>query len=203
MAGTNTKTTLYLIRHGEPAEEFQNRFYGQLDVPLSDRGKQQSVAVAQRLGSIPFDAVYSSDLQRAGFLADALADPLGLPVRRLEVFRERKFGILQGMSEEEMRERHPEEYQAWNANRPLYSIEGGENFEQLRDRILPAVDTLVEAFAGGRIALVAHGGPIRVLIAHILAMPLTHVFHFTLDYACVNVVEFPANGTPRVKLING
>ncbi len=203
MAGGKSKTLLYFFRHGEVMEEFKNRFYGQMDVPLSPKGLEQSKNVAERLKAIGFDAVYSSDLQRAGKLADALADPLDLPVRRLEVFRERHFGILQGLTEEEMEEQHPEHYRMWKANRVLAPIEGGETYNDLSARIVPAVQTLVEAFPGGRIALVAHGGPIRVTLANVLEMPLENVFRLTLDYACVNVIEFPAQGPPRVKLING
>jgi broad specificity phosphatase PhoE len=197
------KTTLYLVRHGEPAEEFQNRFYGQIDVPLSERGKQQSRATADRLSTIPFDAVYSSDLQRAGYLADRLAEPLNLPVRRLAVFRERCYGIFQGLTEDEIRERHPELYPQWWADRISHPVQGGENFEQLRDRVLPGVRNLVESFPGGRIALAAHGGPIRVVLADVLGLPLANVFHFALDYACVNVVEYSFQGRPRLKLLNG
>ncbi|MBI3734899.1 histidine phosphatase family protein [Candidatus Sumerlaeota bacterium] len=203
MPAANSKTTLYMIRHGEPAEEFKGRFYGQMDVPLSDLGKKQSIAVAQRLSSIPFDAIYSSDLQRAGFLADTLAEPRDLPVRRLEVFRERHFGIMQGMTEEEMLEAHPERHKAWKENRFTGLVEGGENFDQLQQRILPAVQTLVEAFEGGRIALVAHGGPIRVVMARVLGMPIENIFQIVLDYACVNVIEYSHDGPPKVKLVNG
>jgi probable phosphoglycerate mutase len=198
-----SRTTLYLIRHGEPSEEYQGRFYGQLDIPLSERGMKQSRATAERLSGIPFDAVYSSDLRRAGHLADLLAEPLDLPVRRLEVFRERSLGVLQGLTEDEMLERFPEEYASWSANRILHPVREGENYEQLRGRVLPAIATLVEAFAGMRIALVAHGGPIRVALGHVLGMPLENVFHLVVDYGSVNVIEFPASDSPRVKLVNG
>lgn len=197
------RTTLYMIRHGEPAAEFVDRFYGQMDVPLSERGERQSLAVAERLSAVPFDAVYSSDLKRAEFLADRIAERCDLPVRRLEVFRERRMGRLEGMTEAEMREAHPEEYRRWKADRVFHAVEGGENFEMLRDRIVPAVKLLVEAFPGARIALACHGGPIRVTLAHVLGMPLENIFHLQLDYACVNVIEFVADGTIRVKLING
>src|SRR5688572_6225273 len=101
-------TTLYLIRHGEPDCQFHNCYYGQMDVPLSDRGMAQSRALAERLASLPFDAIYSSDLQRAGYLADLLAEPRDLPVRRLEVFRERHMGQFQGVPIEVLKSEHSE-----------------------------------------------------------------------------------------------
>jgi broad specificity phosphatase PhoE len=164
---------------------------------------RQSRAIADRLAEVPFDVIYSSDLQRAGILADALAEPRDLPVRRLEVFRERSLGLLQGLTLEEMKERHREEFENWFADRAFYRVSGGENFEALRDRVLPAVHTLVQSFPGRRIALACHAGPIRVLLADLLGMPLDRSLLFALNYGSINVVEFPATGAPLVKLVNG
>lgn len=215
MASSNGKTTLYMIRHGEPHEQFKPLYYGQMDVPLSELGERQSRAVAERLEGVPFEVVYSSDLQRAGLMADALADPRDLPVRRLEVFRERNLGMLQGMTLAQMEERHPKEFKDWNADRIYHRIEGGENYEDLRDRVVPHVEHLIQSFEGKRIALVCHAGPIRVTLGHVLGMPLDRVFNFTLDYGSINVIEFDAGprlgegpglaagSGPRVKLVNG
>lgn len=200
---TSPSTVLYLIRHAEPEPAYHSMYYGQLDVPLSERGHQQTEAVADRLSSVPFGAIYSSDLTRAGILADALAEPRDLPVRRLEVFRERSLGILQGLTAEEMKHRHPEEFEKWFVDRAFYRVDGGENFEDLQNRVMPAVETLVESFTGQRLAVATHAGPIRVVLARLLGMPLDRSLNFTLDYAGITVVEFPPQGAPRVKLVNG
>lgn len=197
------KTTLYMLRHGEPALEFQGRYLGHLDAPLSERGEKQSLATADRLSGVPFNAVYSSDLQRAGFLADALGERLDLPVRRVSVFRERKMGILQGLTEEEFASQHPEEFKRWKAAMVSYRLEGAETMEELQQRIVPEVQTLLHAFEGGRIALVAHAGPIRVTLAHALGLPLGNVMRIVLDYASVSVIEFSQEDEARVKMVNG
>lgn len=198
------KTVLYLIRHGEPADGYADKFYGQIDVPLSERGMRQSHATAERLSSVPFFAVYSSDLQRASFMAKAIAEPRDLPVREVEVFRERCLGEFQGLSEEEMRARDMEQYKLWNANRIFHRCAGGgENFEDLRDRVIPALEGLVQSFQNQRIALVTHAGPIRVALAHVLGMPMSSIFNLTVDYANISVIEFPLVGPPKVRMVNG
>lgn len=203
MSASPPSTVLYLIRHTEPDERFKEVYYGQLDIPLSERGLRQIGAVADRVASVPFTAVYSSDLQRAGLLADALADARDLPVRRLEVFRERSLGLLQGLTAEEMKERHGGEFEKWFADRAYHRVPGGENFEDLRDRVLPAVGELVQAFQGQRIVVTTHAGPVRVVLAEHLGMPLDRSLNFTLDYGGITVIEFPLRGAPQVKLVNG
>lgn len=204
MAEAEVTTSIYMMRHGEPAAEFRDRLYGQLDVPLSDRGREQSRATAQRLSGIRFDAVYSSTLERAGYLADLLAEPLDLPVRRLDVFRERCLGVLQGLTPDEMLERHPEAAAGYLADRVHHTAPGGgESYTDLRDRVVPGLMNLAGAFEGGRIALAAHAGPIRVALAHFLGMPLDNVYQFQLDYGCINVVEFGPGRPVRVRLVNG
>ncbi len=200
---TAPPTSIYMLRHTEPEERFHGVYYGQMDIALSSRGLKQIAAVADRLSSIPFTAIYSSDLQRAGMLADALAEPRDLPVRRLEVFRERSLGVLQGLSSTQMQDRHPELYEQWFSDRAFFRVDEGENFEDLQNRVVPAIQTLVESFRGQRIALTTHAGPIRVALAQILGMPLDRSLNFNLDYGGITVLEFPPQGNPRVKLVNG
>lgn len=201
--GRSHPTSLYLIRHGEPEAEFLDSYYGQDDVPLGERGREQSRAVAQRLCGVRFDAVYASDLARAGYLADLLAEPLGLPVRRLAVFRERCMGILQGKSLEALERDHADLYGRWRADRVRFRVPEAENFEDLAARILPAVHELLAAFAGRRIALVGHAGPMRVILGEALGMPLDNIFRLGVDHASIHVIEYFQDGAPRVSLLNG
>lgn len=197
------KTTLYLLRHGEPAAQHRPHYYGQLDVPLSERGIQQSHELDERLASIPFCAVYSSDLQRSNYLAEQIAERRDLPVRQLIALRERNFGALQGLTPEQMAVEQRQEFERWSADRVFYRVAGGENYEDLRERVIPAMKELVESFFGRRVAVVTHAGPIRVMIAETLGVGVGGVFNFDVDYASVNVLEFPIGGKPRVRLLNG
>lgn len=196
-------TTLYLIRHGEPETQYHNCYYGQQDVPLSERGKDQSRQVAERLTGVPFDAIYASDLQRACFLADLLAEPRELPVRRLTVFRERHMGQLQGIPIEVLEREHAEVFSQWLADRVHFRCPEAENFIDLHGRIVPAVEELVAAFAGRRVALVGHAGPIRVTVAHALGLPLENIFRLSVNHCSIHVIEYQAEQTPRVTLMNG
>lgn len=194
---------LYMIRHGEPAAEFVGRFYGQMDVPLSERGIAQSEATAERLAGVPFDCVYSSDLERARIMARGIGDLVDLPVRELEVFRERTMGDLQGVSEEELRDEHPEQFALWKADPGRYRPPNGESYADLQERIVPAIESLVETFQGSRIVLSIHAGCIRATLAHVLGVPIENLGRFVLDYGSINVIEFRKGESARVRLMNG
>lgn len=200
---TPPPTTLYLIRHGEPAAEFKTCYYGDNDVPLSEKGMAQSREVAQRLASVPFDAVYSSDLERAGYLAERIAETRDLPVRRLAVFRERNHGVLQGLTIDQLERDHTEWFHKWKADRVFCRVPEAENFEDVQARVIPALMELVAAFAGRRVALVCHAGPIRAMLAHAIGLPLEHIFRLGVDYVGIHVIEYSDGHPPRLKLLNG
>lgn len=196
-------TLLYLLRHGDVHEAHRDSYYGQMDVPLSEAGVKRSCDLAARLAGIKFDVVYSSDLSRAAQLAEMIAEPLDLPVRSVEVFRERKMGVLQGIPTPVLEAEHAELFGQWRADRVRFRVPEAENFEDLHERVIPALEELVAAYSGKRIALVAHAGPIRVALAHALGMPLENIFRLEIGLCSVNVIEFPAAGAARVTLLNG
>ncbi len=196
-------TQLYLIRHAEIEAKYQGSNYGQLDVALSDKGKKMSAALAGRLSNIPFDVIYSSDLKRASYLANLLAEAGNLPVRCLKVLRERCFGELEGMQPEKFEGEQLEHWKKWGEDRVYYRVPGSETWEDLQKRIIPSVEELVESFRGRRIALICHGGPIRATLAWALGMPLANVYQIHQAYCAVNVIEFNTDMAPRVTLVNG
>lgn len=199
----HTTTTLYMVRHGEPEIQYHNSYYGQQDVPLSARGREQSAAARERLADVALDAVYSSDLQRAAYLAELLAEPRGLPVRRLVELRERHMGRLQGIPIDELERDHGEVYRQWRADIINFRCPEAENFIDLRQRIVPALEELVASFPGRRLAVACHAGPIRVMLAHALGMPLENIFRINVNYCGIHVIEFQDGKAPRVALMNG
>ncbi len=200
---TKNPTVLYLIRHGEPHARHLNCYYGDLDVELSERGHEQSRRLAERLAHLPLDAIYSSNLERAALLAELLAASRDLPVRRLASFREQHLGCMQGIEREVLQRDHAELYSNYLADRVFYKVPEAETFEDLHKRVVPEVLELVAAFAGRRVALVCHAGPIRVVMAHVLGMSLENIFRIKVDHCGVFALEFPPDGEPRVMLMNG
>lgn len=90
------ETTIFLVRHGETVDNARQIMQGQTQGELNERGIEQAQQVAQRLASEQIDAVVASDLHRAIQTAEIIAAPHGLPVKTIEVLRERDWGSFTG-----------------------------------------------------------------------------------------------------------
>jgi broad specificity phosphatase PhoE len=166
-------TTMYLARHGESDWNVERRWQGHADRPLTDRGRKQAQALAERLADVELDAVYASDLLRAWETAEAVAAPRGLEVVRLPELREVDVGSWCGFTRDECAERFPDAFARWQQGGSGW--EDGESYEEMGERIVAAVKRLAAEHADGVILVVSHGGPIRAVHAHALGVDIaTH-----------------------------
>jgi alpha-ribazole phosphatase len=214
-------TVLYLIRHGETEGAETRRYKGSIDVPLSENGIRQmeklSACLAKEINNSsnhPFPsflkerkgrllkAVYCSHLSRAVKSADLIAKPYCLEPVIVPALRERNFGIWEGMSFDEIKEKYPEEFTAWAGNPLEFSPMEGESTVEVKDRVINALNEIIQNHGGERIAIVSHGGVIRIILCYILGVPLENIFRFEQDYAALNIIEF-WDAYPVVKLMNG
>ncbi|WP_369137306.1 histidine phosphatase family protein [Modestobacter versicolor] len=164
---------LLVWRHGRTAWNATGRFQGQLDPPLDDEGRAQAAWTAPHLVAALHgtDAVLvSSDLQRAVDTAQALAPLLQVPVRIDERLREHGLGSWEGLTRDEVAERHPDQYDDWLSGRPVPG-RGGEAQADVAARALAAVADLPPATAA---VLVTHGGTAGRLLEALLGLGPEH-----------------------------
>ena len=200
-------TTLYLIRHGETEGGEVRRYKGTIDVPLSEKGVSQMEQISKyivekggREGLM--SAVYCSDLTRAIRSAEIVAEPHSLKPVIISSLRERNFGLWEGMSFDEIMEKYPLEFDAWAGNPLKFSPMEGESTLAMRDRVIQAMSEIMENHNKENIAIVAHGGVNRIILCHILGIPLENIFRIEQDYGALNIIEF-WDKYPVVKLLNG
>jgi broad specificity phosphatase PhoE len=161
-------TTILLARHGESDWNRDRRWQGYADRPLTDRGREQARALAERLSDIRLDAIYSSDLERARATAEAVARPRGMAVEQVPALREVDVGSWSGLTRDEAQERYPEAFTRWLAGDAGWT--DGETYEEMSGRVLRAIADIVGDHSDGRVLVVAHGGPIRAVHAAALGM---------------------------------
>jgi broad specificity phosphatase PhoE len=161
-------TTILIARHGQSDWNQEKRWQGHADRPLTERGRQQAQALADRLAHIELDAVYSSDLERAKDTAAVVARSQGLELQQLPDLREVDVGSWSGLTRDEAEERFPEGFTRWRDGYPGWK--DGETYEAMTDRVLRAVDDIAAEHEGGRVLVVSHGGPIRAMHAAALGL---------------------------------
>ncbi|MBK7707998.1 MAG: histidine phosphatase family protein [Acidobacteria bacterium] len=153
-------TRLYLIRHGQSAGNAEGRFGGHSATPLSELGFHQAKTTAEALARERIDAIYSSDLLRAVQTAKPLSDLLDLPIIQTPAFRERHVGILEGLTFDESKERHPDDYYALVNRNINHIITKGESYRQLLRRVNGELHNIVDVHKGERVAIFSHTGAI-------------------------------------------
>ena len=180
---------LVFIRHGSSTWNDERRIQGQLDPPLSEKGKEQARRLAERLRESQVDAFYSSDLLRARETAEAVAGCIGRPFELLPELREVALGEWEGLKRDEIVARYPEEWDRW-AVRPSWDIvPGGEGTAAFEARVGAAIELLAERHPTGRVLVVTHGGVIQVALLRIVGRSSNGFFPFTIDNASLTVLQ--------------
>ena len=160
-------TTFYLIRHGETDWNLHGRWQGHTDIPLNADGRAQAHQLAARLHAdgVRFDAIYSSDLQRAWETATVVGAALDLAPLPLPALREINVGSWSGLTGAEVQAHDGETYARYRSGEDV-ARGGGERFLDLYTRVVAAVEQLAEQQPGRTLALFTHGGPVRALLLH-------------------------------------
>jgi alpha-ribazole phosphatase len=170
------------IRHAET--EMAGRFCGHSDPELNDQGRMQLTVLAQLLSSEPIDAVYSSDLRRASSTAQAIAAARAIPQVLRPALREIDFGQWEGLSWQEIVQKDPDHARKWIADYPHLPAPSGESFQAFEARVLREVNHLL-CGNDGPIAVVTHGGVLRVVLRHLCGCSDEEAWQQTQAYCCI------------------
>ncbi|MGW7083407.1 bifunctional RNase H/acid phosphatase [Streptomyces sp. NPDC054871] len=203
-ADLGAPATFVLLRHGETALTPQKRFSGSggTDPSLSEVGREQAERAATAFAARgTIQAIVSSPLKRCQETAQVVAARLGLDVRIDEGLRETDFGAWEGLTFGEVRERQPEELNAWLAS-PDAAPPGGESFTAVADRVSATRDRLAAEYAGRTVLLVTHVTPIKTLVRLALGAPPESLFRMELSAASVSAVAYYGDGNASVRLLN-
>ncbi|MDD5364185.1 MAG: histidine phosphatase family protein [Gallionellaceae bacterium] len=173
-------TLITVLRHGEVAGR-AHVFRGRSDEPLTERGRAQVLAVADRIG--PLTRIAASPLRRCRDVAATLAEVRGLALAILPDMAEMDFGAWEGASVAEIAAAHPETYAAFHCYADHAVAPGGETLVAFRQRVVAAWEAWSAAEAGGHGLLLCHAGVMRILLQHLLAIPPGALSRFALPEA--------------------
>jgi probable phosphoglycerate mutase len=160
---------IFLARHGETDWNAAGRLQGHTDVPLNEAGRAQAIELAERLAREGIGSVTTSDLSRARETGTIIAARLGLMEPEVDPeLRERRFGLFEGLTRDEVRERYPEAWRAW-----LAQTDAPADAEPRADavaRISRALERVLSRTSErtGAALVISHGGAMRLWLMTLL-----------------------------------
>lgn len=184
-------TRLLLVRHGESTWNQERRVQGQLDPTLSELGRRQARALADRLRGRRLAAFYSSDLRRAWQTAELVAEAVGAAPVPLPGLREIALGAWEGKTREELMAEFPAEWESW-ARRPSWDIvPGGEGAGSFEARVLATLAEVQRDLARGDVLCLTHGGVIQVALGSVVVpgRGSDGLFPFLIENCSVTVLQ--------------
>lgn len=172
---------LFLIRHADalpgPDEIIPSGVYN--DLPLSKTGREQALALAERLGKLHFDALYSSPLRRCLETAAPLVERLGLTPTIVNDLQEIRLGEVLPLPtdgqdlaalSQALQERQREIVRKAGAGGSWDAIPGSEPSSAFRQRVVQALDGIARQHKGERVLVFAHGGVLNAYAAEVLGL---------------------------------
>jgi alpha-ribazole phosphatase len=180
----------YLVRHGETEWNAENRMCGRTDVPLSEAGRWQAKSLAARLTPIPYEALYSSPLERALETAHLIAESVGLQPILDERLVELDYGQWEGKTLAEIMSNDPKTLRAWDADPGQVAPPGGESGLEAQQRVVSFLDFLAAGHPQGHVLVVFHKTVCRLAMCHVLGMsPSEYRRRLVVNNAAVSIIQ--------------
>ncbi|MFH1868722.1 MAG: histidine phosphatase family protein [Candidatus Omnitrophota bacterium] len=178
-------TKIVLIRHGETDFNLEKRYCGSSQIDLNSRGKEQAVKLCKKLPN-DIERIYSSDLRRTHSFARLLFERRW--IRDVSGLREIKFGIFEGLTYQEVIDKHSFIYKRWLRDPFSVRIPGGESFRYFSSRVKKAWAKIVSENQGRQAAIITHGGPIKVILCDILGLTMKNIWNIQPNLASATII---------------
>lgn len=198
---------LVLIRHGQSQWNLENRFTGWIDIPLTDKGREEARQGAAKIKGIRFVKAFTSVLIRAQETLDIVLDAIGqkgIPVEKDKALNERHYGELQGLNKDEMKKKFGEEQvKLWRRSYDVAPPKG-ESLKDTAARTLPYFreKILPEVKGGQNILVAAHGNSLRSIVMDLDKLTEDEVIALEIATGAPIVYDIDAGGKILKKTVH-
>lgn len=181
-------TQIIFIRHGETEFNKQKLFFGHLNPPLNETGREQLKNTKILLEKMEknIEIVYSSDLIRCVESMEILEIDEKIEKKLEKNFRELNFGMFEGKTYEQIEKEFPVEVEEMKNNWKKFKAGTGESLEDLMERVTTQIEKIVKEFKGKKILVVAHAGVIQTLISYYLTGGLDIYWKVKVDNGSIS-----------------
>ena len=176
-----TKTSIYLIRHGECAGNKENRVRGRVDFPLNENGMAQAEALALAMMDKGLAHVYSSPLKRALTTAETISRVCGCGLSSDDSFSNIRLDPWQGRLKSEIAASEPELWNTWISDPESLVLDGAETLDQVMERSLAGLQRLMEKHKGETFAVVSHRGVLKPMLSGALGIAKPRFWRLHMD----------------------
>ncbi|UCE84133.1 MAG: histidine phosphatase family protein [Deltaproteobacteria bacterium] len=192
---------VYLVRHGQTAWNVGEIFRGRVDIPLDETGKQEVHLAGEALKDETLHAVYSSPLSRSMETAENIAKFHNISVTPLDAIVDISYGEWEGLENQEVQKKYPELHGLWLREPHKVKFPKGESLDEVRSRIMTALDELIVKHRDENFALVAHRVPNKVICCALLGLDNSHFWRIQQDTASTNLFTYQ-NGQWIISFLN-
>lgn len=190
-------TRLVLIRHGTTEWNKLGRYCGYKDISLNSQGRAQSARLRNAFKDFKFDRIYSSDRKRALQTSRIIFN--GSRITAVGALREINFGVLEGLSHQEIMKKHAGDYKKWLKNPFRNCIPGAEPTNVFKKRVHAITKKITCLNRGRTVAVVCHGGVIGMFVSGILKNK--NFWRYVPSAASVTIVKY-GKGKPQIEKFN-
>ena len=195
-------TRIVLVRHGHVDGIHPERFRGRAEIPLSSLGEEQRLLTAARLKQSSAPAiVFTSSLGRCIATGEAIATACDVRSQILPELCDIDYGAWQWKTHDEVRQSEPGAFESWKKFPDQMQMPDGESLQQVLVRATQALAYVLKNYAGKTVVMVSHDSVNRVLLLHMLGLPLSKYWAITQDPCCINEIEFD-EGVFQIKRVN-
>ena len=195
---TPVKTVIDLLRHGDV--EGGRKYRGQLDDPLSELGWKQLRSTTNKKQN--WQHIITSPLKRCADFSDELAQKHELPLRTEPEFKEVSFGLWEGKTADELLTTEPGQIKEYWNDPVNITPPQGENLLVFQQRVISRWENVLTEFQGKHILIISHAGVMRMILCHVLGMPLTELFKLDVGLAKISRIQIEhADGDNWPRLI--
>ncbi len=204
LLSTEKSTTIYLIRHGEtvltPLKKFSGD--GPLNPELTETGLAQAEKVAAAVAQLNPEVMIASPLKRTTQTAEAISRATGLPITFEDTWIECSFGIWDGLSIDEVKEKYPADYQSWISSTGFAPPEG-ESYDSVALRIEAGLNQIAAEYPGQRVVVVTHNGTIKSAAKVVVGGPPDSIFHIDVSPCSITTISiWPSDGLRALRTLN-
>ena len=204
LISTEVPTLIYLVRHGETALTPMRKFSGDgpLDPELTETGLKEAALLAGEIAKIKPDLLISSPLRRTKQTAEFISHATGLDINFDPIWKECSFGLWDGLSIAEVKEKFPVEYAMW-VSTSSYRPPQGESYDEAMARAVQGLTSLVADHPHKKVCVVTHNGMIKTSLAAAIKAEPSVIFNLDVSTCSISTISiWPSDGLMAIRSTN-